>query len=183
MGKRTWLIATLAAVLALASGAALAIGQDYGDHGGHAEGGGGGGGGGGSSAQAGVAKRNLFANLTGRKELDAEGDKGAGDLDGRGGSTVTIDGSEVCWGITSRNITEVPIAAHIHQGKRSVNGPIVVTLSPPLPGDPGASSGCQTEDAELLEDIQRHPKRYYVNVHTTDFPGGAIRGQLFGKRK
>lgn len=181
MGKRTWLVAALVALLALAGGATFASGQHD-----HYAGGGdqsGGGGGGGSAAQgAGAAKRNLFANLTGRNELDAEGHRGAGDLDGRGGATVTIDGAEVCWGITVRNIAD-PIAAHIHRGKRSVNGPIEVTLSHPPTGDPGASSGCTGADPALLEEIQKHPKRFYVNVHTPDFPGGAVRGQLFGKRR
>jgi hypothetical protein len=184
MGKRTWLVAALVALLALAGGATLASGQydDYGGGGDQSVGGGGGGGGGSAAQGGGAAKRNLFANLTGRNELDAEGDRGAGDLDGRGGATITIDGAEVCWGITVRNI-EDPIAAHIHRGKRSVNGGIEVTLSQPPTGDPGASSGCTGADAALLQEIQEHPRRFYVNVHTGDFPGGAIRGQLFGKRR
>jgi hypothetical protein len=95
---------------------------------------------------------------------------------------VTIDGTSVCFGIAVTNIA-TPVAAHIHKGKRNENGPIVVTLSPPLPGDPGASSGCTKADADLAEDIQRHPRRYYVNVHTSDFPAGAIRGQLKGKKR
>jgi len=33
-------------------------------------------------------------------------------------------------------------------------------------------------DRRLLMDIIQHPQDYYVNVHTADFPGGAIRGQL-----
>jgi hypothetical protein len=53
-----------------------------------------------------------------------------------------------------------------------------VPLTPPATGDPGASSGCVTVDATLAADIQAHPRAYYANVHTTAFPGGAVRGQL-----
>ena len=30
----------------------------------------------------------------------------------------------------------------------------------------------------LIRRIVRRPRRYYVNVHTTPFPGGAIQGPL-----
>jgi hypothetical protein len=29
-----------------------------------------------------------------------------------------------------------------------------------------------------LADLQANPKSYYVNVHTANFPGGEVRGQL-----
>src|SRR5215207_1333205 len=57
----------------------------------------------------------LFAVLTGRKELDEQGRRGAGDADGRGSFTATIDGDQLCFGITVKNIG-VPVAAHIHKG-------------------------------------------------------------------
>jgi hypothetical protein len=30
----------------------------------------------------------------------------------------------------------------------------------------------------VISDLLANPQNYYVNIHTTDFPGGAIRGQL-----
>ena len=33
-------------------------------------------------------------------------------------------------------------------------------------------------DKNLLKDIIRNPENYYVNVHNTPFPNGAVRGQL-----
>jgi hypothetical protein len=125
--------------------------------------------------------RALFAVLTGRNELDATTlRRGAGDPDGRGSFTATIDGTTLCFGITVKNLDQ-PVAAHVHRGARNVNGPIVVPLTPPSSGDPGASSGCVTVDPNLARAILRHPHRYYANVHTTAFPNGAVRGQLFGR--
>jgi CHRD domain len=121
----------------------------------------------------------LFADLNGRNELDATTlQRGAGDPDGFGSASVTVDGNQLCVGITVANIA-TPMAAHIHKGRKFENGPVVVPLPHPSSGDPGASSGCvPVTDAALLADIQAHPKAYYVNVHTEDFPGGAVRGQL-----
>ena len=176
MRRTMWPLAAVLTVLAVGMGATLASGE--GDDGR------------GKAKQQseddegkGKKERALFAVLLGRNEL--AGDplrKGAGDPDGRGSSNVTIDGTSVCFGISVTNINP-PTAAHIHVGRRNENGPIVVTLVPPATGDPGASSGCVQASADLAAAIQRHPRRYYVNVHTSDFPGGAIRGQLFGKRR
>jgi plastocyanin len=79
--------------------------------------------------------------------------------------------------------------AHIHRGAEGDNGPIVAALAFPLEGDAGdcLSEGEEGkfpligEDGEpdsIVADILAHPANYYVNVHTGEFPDGAIRGQL-----
>jgi hypothetical protein len=134
-----------------------------------------------SNRHARVAKRSaLFTVLKGRNELNATTlKKGAGDPDGFGSANVLIAKSDtVCFGISVTGIG-TPTAAHIHRGKRNQNGPVVVTLTAPTTGDPGASSGCVSGvDTALVTELKRKHHRFYVNVHTTDFPGGAIRGQL-----
>jgi hypothetical protein len=40
------------------------------------------------------------------------------------------------------------------------------------------SGGCVSAARDLIKTIRMNPSNYYVNVHTTDFPDGAIRGQL-----
>ena len=129
-----------------------------------------------------LEKRALFGVLTGRKEVDANGRKGAGDPDGRGSFSATVDGSKLCFGITVKNI-DAPAAAHIHRARANRNGPIVVTLVPPSSGDPGASSGCVDVDPQLARAILKNPHKFYANVHTAAFPGGAVRGQLFHKSR
>jgi hypothetical protein len=119
----------------------------------------------------------LFADLNGRNELDATTlQPGAGDPDGFGSASVTINGTSLCFGITVGNL-DTPVMAHIHKGRKTENGPVVVPLTPPT-ASPGASSGCVTVDATLAADILAHPKAYYVNVHTEAFQAGAVRGQL-----
>ena len=121
-----------------------------------------------------------FAVLLGRNEVNpTTGRRGAGDPDGRGSATVQVhDADTVCSGITVSGIAN-PTAAHIHAGGKRVNGPIVVPLTAPATGNPGASSGCiDGVSSTLTADLGRHPKRFYVNVHTADFPNGALRGQL-----
>jgi hypothetical protein len=67
--------------------------------------------------------------------------------------------------------------AHIHVGAEGEMGPVVQALE--LTGrDQGlVATGTATNPA-LAEAIVADPDNYYVNVHTTVCPGGAIRGQL-----
>lgn len=103
----------------------------------------------------------------------------AGDPDGTGGATVSIDvfddvDAEVCWDLAYSGI-DAPTAAHIHEGAAGVAGPPVVTID-----EPGATSasGCADITAELAAEIIADPAGYYVNVHNEAFAGGALRGQL-----
>jgi hypothetical protein len=98
------------------------------------------------------------------------------DPDGTGFARITLNVGQatVCWELTVANI-QPAFAAHIHKAPAGVNGPVVVGLSPPTSG---SSSGCTTADPVLIQDIIDNPEQYYVNVHNSDFPGGAVRGQL-----
>lgn len=122
--------------------------------------------------------RAAFGVLRGANEVGTDGQTGAGDRNGRGSFTGILDGDRLCYGITVANIGK-PIAAHIHQARRGVNGDVVITLKHPKKGDPGASSRCTNISSSLADDLRSNPRRFYVNVHNNRFPGGAVRGQLF----
>jgi hypothetical protein len=120
----------------------------------------------------------LRARLLGANEVPPA------DPDGRGRAFVRARGDTVCFDLSWRNVAPV-VAAHIHAGARGVNGPVVV----PFFGDPagpavfppevsGADGCIHGLDRNLVKAIRKHPGRYYVNVHTTEFRPGAIRGQL-----
>ena len=54
-------------------------------------------------------------------------------------------------------------------------GPIVVELKAPTDG---SSMGCKAISGALSKKLRGNPTQYYVNVHNSPFPDGAIRGQI-----
>lgn len=101
---------------------------------------------------------------------------GPGDPDGFGSATVSVNpGQErVCYSISVSDIAPA-VAAHIHEADAGMSGPVVVTLMAPTGG---SSQGCATVSRELAKEIIKNPSEYYVNVHNSEFPGGAVRGQI-----
>lgn len=102
-----------------------------------------------------------------------------GDPDGSGEALITINvgQQEVCWLTTVSGIQLPASASHIHHAAPGIRGPIVIGLVPP--GANGQSTGCVSGvDRGLLTEILADPGSFYVNVHTAQFPAGAIRGQL-----
>jgi CHRD domain-containing protein len=114
----------------------------------------------------------LFAKLDGEHEVpDA-------DPDGYGTFSAGFTGRKLCYGLQVFKIG-TPAAAHIHQAAVGANGPIRVGLAVPSSGAAGTSTACTTLTATLASAIKANPGRFYVNVHNSAFPDGAIRGQLF----
>ena len=120
------------------------------------------------------ATMELSAQLMG----GAEEVPNPGDPDGMGTSTVTLnsDSGQASFTINVSNITLPAAAAHIHEGARGVAGGVVVPLT--APDANGTATGTAAVDAALLQRMMDNPAGFYVNVHTTDFPAGAVRGQL-----
>jgi hypothetical protein len=72
-------------------------------------------------------------------------------------------------------------AGHIHKGDTETAGPVKVTLFEDQQGLEGTGNyeGCVKKlKAKLLKKIAKAPEKFYVNLHTLDYPDGAIRGQL-----
>ena len=117
--------------------------------------------------------RKFTTTLTGAAEVP-----GPGDPDGSGTARITLNPGtgQVCWEIHVTGITLPASAAHIHEAPVGVAGPVDVPLS--APDADGFASGCTTVDREEVLEIIQHPEEYYVNVHNSDYPAGALRGQL-----
>ena len=115
--------------------------------------------------------RPLSATLIGSVEVPPGDPTGSGTAE----FTVNIGQARICYSLSVQGLNAPVIAAHIHVAPAGKAGPIVVPLSAPITG---ASSGCADVDRGLAKNILQNPEAYYVNVHTTAFPTGAVRGQL-----
>lgn len=120
-----------------------------------------------------AAETTFTAELAGVTEGDNPGNP-----DGSGSASVVLDPEtgEACWDLTAEDIGPV-LQSHIHVGAADVSGGVVVPLD--VDGFDGTSEGCTSDvDADVLQAVIDDPAGYYVNLHTEDFPAGAIRGQL-----
>lgn len=130
---------------------------------------GGGGGSSGSAVNASAASDIFVASLTGAQEVPPT----ASNARGTGSATVDPVTHVLTASVTASGM--IGTAAHIHLGAVGVSGPIIF----PLTETPAGSGVWQTQvaltDAQLSALIAGN---YYVNVHSTAFPNGEIRGQL-----
>ena len=119
------------------------------------------------AAPAGAAVKRLETTLKGSSATDTDGT-------GKAKLRLNRAAERVCFTITVSDIDDV-VAAHIH--RRSDKGIAVDLITAPASGN--RFTGC-TEDVSkaLIRRILRKPRRYYVNVHTTPFPNGAVQGTL-----
>jgi Cu/Zn superoxide dismutase len=112
--------------------------------------------------------------LTGAAECNAAGVCNLGDPDGAGTATIRLRQGQVCFRVRVQNIRLPSVGTHIHRGARTSAGGIVVNMTPPSAN--GVSSGCTATAQALIDEITANPSGFYANVHTTDFPAGAVRG-------
>jgi CHRD domain len=111
--------------------------------------------------------------------LTGEAESPAGDPVATGTATFRLrqGQGQVCYRLSATNLPPAG-AAHIHQGAAGQAGNVVLPLQ--TPDASGKSGGCAAASRQLVRAILADPAGFYVNVHTAEFPAGAIRGQLTG---
>ncbi len=121
---------------------------------------------------------SLIANASGANEVNASGQTNQGDPDGTGSGVFTINtqSGEMCYTLAVSEIALPASGAHIHTGAAGVNGPILINLN--APNAAGRSSGCLILGQDVLSALINNPAAYYLNIHNSEFPAGAVRGQL-----
>ena len=95
---------------------------------------------------------------------------------GTGQATATLDASthELTYDVTFKGFTSEVTAAHIHGPADAAKNAGVVLPLGNSPKDPIHGTAKLTSEQEQ----QLAAGMYYVNIHSKNFPGGAIRGQL-----
>ncbi|UOZ06990.1 CHRD domain-containing protein [Amycolatopsis sp. WQ 127309] len=119
------------------------------------------------------------AKLSGAEEVPTPGGPASGSPVGTGTALVAVAGDRVIFQLGWDGIS-APTMGHIHEGASGVNGPVVVPLfGTAMPATVDAAAGAiDLTDAGLADRLRKNPGSFYVNLHTTEFPGGALRGQL-----
>lgn len=146
-------------------------------------------------ATAGVAlaaSGNFRAHLAGRYEVPVNNSR----AQGQAIFQLNNAGDELSYRLNVSNIENVTMA-HIHLAPAGSNGGVVVWLYPAAPPAvliPGRSNGTLATGVitsanlvgalagQSLSDLVTHLEagNAYVNVHTSQFPGGEVRGQISG---
>ena len=119
------------------------------------------------------------AALRGRNEVPVAGGPAVNDPDGQAMQLLRIQGNQISFAVKWDRIG-TPTAAHIHLGKSGANGAILVPFfgAGLAEGITAVTGSVTVNDKALLEGIKADPTGFYVNLHTAQFSGGAVRGQL-----
>lgn len=124
-------------------------------------------------AQASTSITKLVVSANGANEKPNNGAK-TGSASGT--FTLNITKNTICFtNMKTKGLVHV-IGAHIHLGASGIHGSIFITFD--ISNFNRVRQTCMKVAHPVLVDVAKHPGDYYFNVHTKDFPGGAVRGQL-----
>jgi len=117
---------------------------------------------------ASAAPHVFTADLEGNNEVPGPGDPKASAR-----ATVTVDNAtnRVCVTTLSSVWWPDTLKYHIHQGAAGAAGPVVVDFM-------GQQDTCVAGDPATVSGIIANPEGYYINLHSKNYPEGAMRGQL-----
>ena len=119
-----------------------------------------------------AAQQKFSVSLNSRQEVPRNGSSGNGDC------MITLNSTETQFTVMCnyRNLTSNVVGAHIHDnGPVGVNTPVRFSFG--FTGGTTGTIGPLTFNPTPAEVANLRTNRWYVNIHTSNFPGGEIRGQ------
>jgi hypothetical protein len=124
-------------------------------------------------AQGGIgpSDRRVTASMTGAKEVPPVQSAGSGTVEG----VVNMASRELRWNIKCGGLSSPVTGMHFHGPASDAQNAAVLV---PIPGgcDGQSTTGRVVIDQNGLADLLAG--KWYVNVHTQQFPNGEIRGQV-----
>jgi hypothetical protein len=114
---------------------------------------------------------------------------GGGDHNGQAYARLDLNSERetACFVISWRSIDGAVTALHLHAGHHGSAGPRWIDFfdDKHIAGTRNTVSGCVHVDGshgmspqDKIQAVIHDPSAFYLNVHSTEFPDGAIRGQL-----
>jgi hypothetical protein len=135
-----------------------------------------------AASSAGAATISWSVPLTGQDVINSGL---PADASATGHADITGDDSNnrMCGTFTWSGVNSPVGFGHIHEGEAGQPENPAVTINffgPPtnLNGFPSGVSGCTTVPNALIDDMNRYGALFNVVIHTVQYPGGALRGQL-----
>lgn len=125
----------------------------------------------------------LSSQADGGQEVQADDGKKRGDADGSATWWLRPSGASIAYTATWQGVG-APTNGHLHKGVKGKNGDVVADLFFEAKGLQQNLTGIAGEARvarPIVKRIAADPGTYYSNLHTVDFDGGAVRGQLSGK--
>lgn len=103
---------------------------------------------------------------------------GGGGRTGSGSATLTLSGTTLSWNVTYTGLSTPDTVAHIHgPGAPGVSAPVLFPFTGTFNVTSGSFVGSTPNlTAQQISDLNAGLD--YVNIHTTAFGGGEIRGQI-----
>jgi hypothetical protein len=118
----------------------------------------------------------FLVSLSGDEEEDG------GDRNGRGiaGLDFDAESERVCYYATWDRLDGAVTAFHLHHAPRHENGGHWIDFfnDTHFDGDHSTRTDCVHASRGEIYEVLDHPSDFYLNLHTTAHPKGAIRGQL-----
>jgi hypothetical protein len=121
----------------------------------------------------------LEADLNGGNEQSASGMSATGSPQATAMEVLRIRGNQVTYELSWQSLG-TPTVAHVRQGAAGRSGAVAITeLTAALPHTVTAVAGTLTvHNGHLLTQLVNDPGMFYLNLGTSKYPAGAVRGQF-----
>jgi hypothetical protein len=111
-----------------------------------------------------------------RVKLSGAAETSGGAPAGTGDAIIALHGSSVvCWRFAHLHGFAGATSARVYAGSQGKDGKVVASLST---GPQLHHQGCRHAHPAVLSAIERRAQDYYVNIHSAQYPHGAVRAQL-----